>query len=696
MKQKKIKAPNSRWDFFAQRTALSDIRQSKTKKILATISAILCALIVALVIACSVCGTWNNIGEVINTIFTSGFKDVKMRDTLFSNMSILIVAGLAFIFAYKAGLFNIGISGQMVMGGTLGTLVCHLCPAPANGANQVVLLLVCMIGGAAIATIVGALKAFLNVNEVVSSIMFNWIIYYMSVLILSKAGLPTDSSGMNTDAPANELILKASVNGSFVTWLPLIIIAGLLVVIVAVVLNYTVFGKKLKVTGLSRTGALAAGYSVKRNTILAMAISGAIAGILGAMVYTGYSPQMPVTASAKAIPQEGFNGISVGLIAMCSPLASIPVSLFFSMVQTSVSSLQAVGIDNHIAQVVFGIVVYGAAMIALFLNIKPYWLTIGIFKGKNYSKIKKERNLTNLALLEIANDYNEQLRKYYFYNIKAAKIKDSLRFTPLMRIKMLIGSLRYRFVWSIAAIKVKANKRRCVYSRKYYFLQDMTHICKKKGKLYIDAQYKKKFGGVWINITAKALADPNLLILIENATKIKPDEQFMKQLQDRWNRLKDYHFDSRNLALVPKLSYLLNLRSGLAFRYDIANQNELDRLTLVATDNWARDMGLPAIRNKEQYELARSAFLRAWDRVAKEIKQHYDKCTEELGYSKKADKSEVYDITKIKYDPMLIEDHYVKYLRQEIKNTSDDIYKPMILKGNIYNKRATELSKEEE
>jgi simple sugar transport system permease protein len=87
-------------------------------------------------------------------------------------MGILIVASLAFIFAYKAGLFNIGISGQMIVAGTVGTIISHLFNL-GKGFNQIVVLLMCIIFGSLVAMLVGALKAFLNVNEVVSSIMLN-------------------------------------------------------------------------------------------------------------------------------------------------------------------------------------------------------------------------------------------------------------------------------------------------------------------------------------------------------------------------------------------------------------------------------------------------------------------------------------------------------------------------------------------
>jgi ABC-type uncharacterized transport system permease subunit len=99
----------------------------------------------------------------------------------------------------------------------------------------------------------------------------------------------------------------------------LIILAIIVVVFAVILLMYTTFGKKIINTGMSTFAAKYAGYSVKLNQILAMSISGATAGILGMMVYLGNGTTMPVQVAAKSIPQQGFTGISVGLIAMSNP-----------------------------------------------------------------------------------------------------------------------------------------------------------------------------------------------------------------------------------------------------------------------------------------------------------------------------------------------------------------------------------------
>jgi simple sugar transport system permease protein len=102
-------------------------------------------------------------------------------------------------------------------------------------------------------------------------------------------------------------------------WIPLLIIMITCITVVIVFLGYTTFGKKIINTGLSTTGAQYAGYNVKTNQILAMAISGALAGILGIMAYCGRDSGAPCSILSRALPQEGFNGMSVGLIAMSNP-----------------------------------------------------------------------------------------------------------------------------------------------------------------------------------------------------------------------------------------------------------------------------------------------------------------------------------------------------------------------------------------
>lgn len=632
----------------------SDVRQSTTKKILATIFAIFAAFIIAFIIACSVCGTWGDAGKVFATFFTSGFQS-KYVNTLFSNMCILIVGGLAFIFAYKAGLFNIGISGQMVAGATGATLICHLAGL-GSGANQFVILLVSMALGAFMAALVGAMKAFLRVNEVVSSIMFNWIIYFMSILILgSISAIPHDSSNLNTNAPANDILLR--LNGE--SFVPLIIITIILIGLVAVILNYTVFGRKQRVTGLSTTGALASGYNVKANMIASMAISGAIAGVLGVMVYCGFSPNMPVTAAAKAIPQEGFNGISVGLISMCSPVATVPVSLFFSMVKTSVSDLQMIGIDNHISDVVFGIVVYGAAAISLFLNLKPYWLTLDIFRGKNYSKIKHERNMSNIELISISSDQCAILRKYFIYYQKQQTVQSTMKLPHTVKIKMWWADVRYWLVKKEAKWNIRRNKTTDIFTGKKFYRQEMVHLYKNKSLLAIDTKRTRR-GGWYIKVSDKVLANKDFETKVREGTGMTCTPELKAGLMKANEEFKAHPFTDHEIRLLPKLAYLQNLRTGLSYRVEIARQNKLTYFTLEQTKQQAESIGLAEIRSKAQYDFAHSAYLKAYWRTYDVVKAHYDTMVKTFGRGKQL------NIFGIRFDSATLNNLFMNNLKEEI------------------------------
>ncbi|XQP55536.1 MAG: ABC transporter permease subunit [Mycoplasmoidaceae bacterium] len=647
---------NHRW----QRFLHSDVRQSVTKKILSTVATIAVAFFLAIIIACTVCKTWDKFGDVISAIFTSGFTSA-FKNSLYSNAAIFVVGGLAFVFAYKAGLFNIGISGQMVAAGTVGTIISHCCGL-GHGTNQFVVLITCMATGACVAGIVGAMKAYLHINEVVSSIMFNWIIYFMSILLLSymctNNWIP-NISNLTTAAPDDSLLFRMGNN----SYIPLLIMGGSLVILVAVIINFTVFGRKQRVTGLSNTGALAAGYNIKANMIAAMAVSGAISGILGAMLYCGYAPNMPITAAAKAIPQEGFNGISVGLISMCSPIASVPVSLFFAMVRTAVGDLQALGIDNHIADVVYGIVVYGAAAIALFLNLKPYWLTVKIFKGKKYSKIQHERNMTNIELLGLSSDQCSVLRKYYTFYKKNLKVKSSIKLSPIIKLKMKMAGVKYWFVTQRAKVRVWLNQRRDLMTYDHYYKQEMAHIIRRKHKLIVDVDHKK-CGGWYIKLTDSLLNSKELRTVLSATTHCSITADLIDKLKEVNNNFKKTPFSNREIRLVPTLAYLQNLRSGLHYRNAISKQNKLTYFTFIQTKQQQEALGLGEIRTKTQFNFAHSAYFRAYDRTQAVVRNHYNSIVKAMR------KSEQVNISNIRFDSARLADLYNKYLIEEIGKLS--------------------------
>jgi simple sugar transport system permease protein len=195
----------------------SNKRKSGTKSILFSILAIIVSLFIALIITCVIYQKASLFTGVIKYIFITPFTGSTYSDTI-STISIFAVAAVAFLVASKAGLFNIGISGQMMFGGVVATIIApHVVGIP-DGLCQIFLLIMCVLGATFIASIIGVLKAFINVNEVVSSIMFNWIIYFVGIMLLVKFG-PVTSGATVTNALATispHLVMQMSLNGIYV------------------------------------------------------------------------------------------------------------------------------------------------------------------------------------------------------------------------------------------------------------------------------------------------------------------------------------------------------------------------------------------------------------------------------------------------------------------------------------------------
>ena len=371
-----------------------DNRKNATKNTFVSIFSIIFSLILSLFLVIIIYAKGSLFGGVFKTIFTAPFVgkfvESHAKDTI-SSISIFTMAALSFIFAQKAGLFNIGISGQMLFGGQLavvaGFAMNHA--GIATGLGQVLVIIIAMSGGALIAVVIDLLKTYLNVNEVISSILFNWTIFFLGTLfvreVVGKMG-NIDSSGLNTESlPSNVSLMITNANGILNgSWLPLTIITIIVVPISIIILSLSTFGKKISVTGLSLSTSTYAGINVKSKQLIAMLISGMLAGLLGAMIYCGQTNQMFVTTAAKAIPTKGFDGISVGLISMSNPIAVLPISLFFAMVENANSAIQHdFLVDPVVVNLMFGVIVYGAAIISLMYYFKPWIWLRKLIDGKN-------------------------------------------------------------------------------------------------------------------------------------------------------------------------------------------------------------------------------------------------------------------------------------------------------------------------
>ena len=237
----------------------------------------------------------------------------------------LLMCALSILFAYKVGLFNIGAAGQYCMGAALS-----LYAALGLGWGWLPCLIAAMLGGAVLGAISGLLKSYCNVNEVISGIMLNWITLYLTNMLLTTVKEDTSPytlvlSTTNPSALLPSLGIGALFdNNQYVGLaLPLSLVMALLV---WVVLGRTKFGYELKATGYNKNAAKYCGMAEKRNVILSLMISGALAGMGAALLYlTGYEQWQCATSS---VPAMGFNGIAAAFLGGLHPIGTVLASFF--------------------------------------------------------------------------------------------------------------------------------------------------------------------------------------------------------------------------------------------------------------------------------------------------------------------------------------------------------------------------------
>ena len=306
--------------------------------------------------------------EGMKAMMTTGFASMDKLGKVLYQAAPLMMCGLSVGFAFKTGLFNIGAPGQYTMGSFFALLCAIQFQLP-----WFVCLLAAAIGGAIWGIFPGLFKAYFNVNEVITSIMFNWIGMYLVNLILANSPkmLASGWGASNSDRTAalsaanpGAILPKGPFAGLFgnSSWINIgIILTIIFALIVWVVLQKTTFGYELKACGLSRDAAQYAGINAKRNIVLSMVIAGALSGIGGGIYYLAGTGQYVIE---KSILGMGFNGIPVALLASSNPIGTIFSALFISYIQVGGAAMQP-AYSSETIDIVIAVIIYLAAFALL-------------------------------------------------------------------------------------------------------------------------------------------------------------------------------------------------------------------------------------------------------------------------------------------------------------------------------------------
>lgn len=306
----------------------------------------------------------------ISNMLTTGISSLeKIGKVLYTSMPIMLT-GLSVAFAFKTGLFNIGAAGQYVVGGFFAIYAGIMWNFPWWAA-----LLVAMTIGAIWGLIPGIFKSLLNVNEVITSIMLNWIGLYSVNVIMSNTKYIQDTPERtarlalkNPSAVLPKLGLDQLFNSNLVSIG--VIIAIIVAIVIYIVLNKTTFGYELKACGHNKNASKYAGINDNRNIVLSMVIAGALAGLGGGLYYLNGGAQFTL---GKILPGAGFNGIPVALLASSNPIGVIFSSIFVSYIQVGGEAMQPEYAPESIT-IIISIILYLSAFSLLFKNIISNYL----------------------------------------------------------------------------------------------------------------------------------------------------------------------------------------------------------------------------------------------------------------------------------------------------------------------------------
>ena len=309
--------------------------------------------------------TGNNPIEGYRYLFAGGLMNLERVGNTMAMATPLILTGLSVAFAFRTGLFNIGTPGQVLVGGLAATVVGLTVDVP-KPLLLILTVFAATAAGAIWGIIPGLLKARFNVHEVVSGIMMNWIAYWITYYMVPayfKGSYETESRHIPAAASLKVDWLTTLFSGSYINLG--LFIAVLSVIAVAVVLDRTVLGYQLKAVGFNRHAAEYAGISVNRNIVLSMMIAGALSGLGGAALYTGYATSIQI----GVMPSQGFDGIAVALLGATSPVGVVGAGVFFGLLQSGKGFMSAMtDIPPEIGDTIIACIIYFAATSVLIRN----------------------------------------------------------------------------------------------------------------------------------------------------------------------------------------------------------------------------------------------------------------------------------------------------------------------------------------
>lgn len=339
---------------FDSNGAARGMARERTLTILVPIISVLLALVVGgIVIAC----LGKNPIQGYALLFSGSLGTTQKFASSLVSACPLIFTALAAAFAYRCGVFNLGGEGQFIMG-AVSAIVFLLVTGIEGIAGTVLAILVGTVVGALWAALPGIMKITRGLNEMITSIMLNYVATLFMGFIYTNAF--RDGGNPQTPSVADSVMLAKIPGFRIHTGVILAIVLGL---VVAYVISKTSFGFKIRAVGLNPLASKVNGFNVKFLVVAAFIISGAIAGMGGAVELLGKQYRL-MSGFGSGF---GFDGVAIALIAQLNPLASLLVAIFFGALTTGASSMQVgIMVPTAIVEIIRAlIIIFSVAGVAL-------------------------------------------------------------------------------------------------------------------------------------------------------------------------------------------------------------------------------------------------------------------------------------------------------------------------------------------
>lgn len=290
---------------------------------------------------------------VAMALLKGSFGGASQLSLTLTKTTPLLIAGIAVFIGLRAGLFNIGVEGQLIT----GALACAAVAVKLPGIGGALLATVAGIAAGALWALPAALiKAYRGGHEVITTIMLNSVAGFMT-LYLAANQLKAPGQDHPTTADVTTRIPAINLGGVSIN--VALIVAVVLVFVVAFWLKRTVSGYELEAVGASPTAAEFAGIDRRRVTVSAMLASGAIAGAAGVVQVLAFEGRFFPEISSGI----GFDALGVALLAGGSPIGLLASALGFGALTTGGTQLAIEGVPKGVTQVVLGILIIVAAAV---------------------------------------------------------------------------------------------------------------------------------------------------------------------------------------------------------------------------------------------------------------------------------------------------------------------------------------------